>query len=238
LNKIKQKQSNQETDPRQRILEAALKVFAEKGRQGARTREIAQAADVNLAMLHYYYSSKDELYIRAVTPLLLEDFNRLKAAATSVEDPRQRLQAVVGVYFDFLKSNPLLPRLVMWELVTGAQVLKKIFAELLKDEKSDLLAGFRGIFLDGQSRGIFRPHNADQAVVSTVALCIFPFIAREIIGAFNRDLANQPDFLAAHQRHVLDLLLQALTAEGKTQPPGPVSETQPSAAHEQTSLTL
>jgi len=228
---------NQDDDPRRRILSAALEVFALHGRDGSRTRDIAGAAGVNLAMLHYYFSSKEELYIRTVSPLLSDIFGRLKTAAQSAKDPRARLEALVGVYFDFLKDHPHLPRLMMWELVTGAKALGQIFSGPLQNEKGDLMANFRKIFQDGQARGVFRADNPDQAILSTVALCVFPFIARDLISLIRPELTARPDFLAERRRHVLQLLLRGLQVDEKGRaaaPSEPISEDSPG----QTSLTL
>ncbi len=207
------------------------------GREGARTRDIAKVAGVNLAMLHYYFSSKEELYVRSVSPLLSDIFGRLKTAAQSAEDPRARLKALVGVYFDFLKDHPHLPRLMMWELVTGAKALGQIFSGPLQSEKGDLIANFRKIFQDGQAREVFRADNPDQAILSTVALCVFPFIARDLIALIRPELTAQPDFLAERRLHVLQLLLRGLQLDDKGRTAAksePISEDSPG----QTSLTL
>lgn len=201
-----------ESDPRQRILEAAYHIFAEKGREGARTREIAKLAGVNVAMLHYYFSSKEELYVRVLTPIFETVFIRLQHAATSHRDPRRRLEAVVNVYFDVLKHHPDLPRLVMWELVTGAEALQKTFRRLLPSYRENLLKSVHEIFQEGR-RKPHAPHEADHAFVSMVALCIFPFIARPMLQIINPELVNRPEFLDERQRHVLDLLLRSFDAE-------------------------
>ena len=49
-------------DTRTRILAAALSEFAANGFAGARTQRIASAADVNKALLYYYFESKEKLY--------------------------------------------------------------------------------------------------------------------------------------------------------------------------------
>jgi AcrR family transcriptional regulator len=53
------------SDTRQKILDAALEVFARDGFDGASTRSIAQRANVTLALLHYHHGTKEQLY-RAV----------------------------------------------------------------------------------------------------------------------------------------------------------------------------
>ena len=50
-----------ELDSRERILDAARSEFAEKGFDGARVDEIAKRADVNKALIYYYFKGKDEL---------------------------------------------------------------------------------------------------------------------------------------------------------------------------------
>jgi len=52
---------------RERILNAALAVFAERGFNGARTRDIAERADANLGLIKYYFDGKEKLWKAAVT---------------------------------------------------------------------------------------------------------------------------------------------------------------------------
>ena len=49
-------------DRKEKILIEAIKVFIEKGKYGARMQEIADKAEINKAMLHYYFTDKDTLY--------------------------------------------------------------------------------------------------------------------------------------------------------------------------------
>ncbi|MCX7820531.1 MAG: TetR/AcrR family transcriptional regulator, partial [Brevinematales bacterium] len=47
--------------PKDRILDAAIKLFAEKGFDATSVDEIAKCAEINKAMIYYYFSSKEEL---------------------------------------------------------------------------------------------------------------------------------------------------------------------------------
>jgi len=51
------------TDTEKIILEAARQVFIRKGFDGARMQEIADEANINKALLHYYFRSKDKLFM-------------------------------------------------------------------------------------------------------------------------------------------------------------------------------
>jgi AcrR family transcriptional regulator len=53
-------------DPRQRLLEAAGEIFAERGFDGATVRAISKRAGANLAAVNYYFRDKERLYIEAV----------------------------------------------------------------------------------------------------------------------------------------------------------------------------
>ncbi len=53
-------------NPRERLLEAAGEIFAEKGFKGATVREIIERAKVNIAAVNYYFRDKERLYIEAV----------------------------------------------------------------------------------------------------------------------------------------------------------------------------
>lgn len=62
INHMVKPNSQQDSDSRARILSAAREVFHRAGFDGARTKDIADAAGINKALLHYYFRSKDDLF--------------------------------------------------------------------------------------------------------------------------------------------------------------------------------
>ena len=72
---------------RERILAAALDVFAERGFDGARTREIAERADANLGLIKYYFDGKEQLWKAAVTRAFAELQADFTAALPSRDEP-------------------------------------------------------------------------------------------------------------------------------------------------------
>jgi AcrR family transcriptional regulator len=62
------RQSSQ--DSRERILEAAITVFSERGKSGARMEDIGERAGINKAMVYYYYSSREILYGQAIEQIV------------------------------------------------------------------------------------------------------------------------------------------------------------------------
>ena len=59
--KSEKQMNEQEQSTEEKILEAASEVFTEKGFAGTRTRDIAEKAGINLALLNYYFRSKEKL---------------------------------------------------------------------------------------------------------------------------------------------------------------------------------
>jgi AcrR family transcriptional regulator len=100
------------TETRGRILRAATKVFAERSYGSVTTREIAAQADVCLALLHYHFGQKEELY-RAIWAKHYEDVTRVRherLAAVDFDRPvetvvREITETFYGPPFAVLKNN-------------------------------------------------------------------------------------------------------------------------------------
>ncbi len=116
--------------PRSRILSAAFEKFAEKGFEATGIREIAEAAKVNQAMIHYYYGSKDNLYHQVIA----EQIGKFASAAFSELRESELLEEVVfGIPIrinGMLRKNPLWARLIFREVAEGGAHLEQAIEQL------------------------------------------------------------------------------------------------------------
>ena len=102
------------SDSRGLILRAALEAFAEKGFDGATTRDIASRAGVNHGLIPYYFGDKPRLW-RAAVDLA---FARLEAGLAdvlndpTVTDDRERTGLLIRNYVRFVARNPEFVRLM------------------------------------------------------------------------------------------------------------------------------
>src|SRR5690242_1058712 len=111
----------------EKIKEAARKVFTRKGYAATRTRDIAEEAGINLALLNYYFRSKEKLF----NQVMMEKVQQLFGVLLPVlNDPSTRLEVkierIVSNYIDMLLKNPDLPIFVLSELKGQAEQLKKV----------------------------------------------------------------------------------------------------------------
>jgi AcrR family transcriptional regulator len=106
-----------EGSTRERILAAALEVFAEQGFDGARTRDIAERAGANLGLLTYYFGGKPKLWQAAVASAFRELQDELGEAVAPAEggaaaDERARLEGVLRRFVHFVARRPAFMRLM------------------------------------------------------------------------------------------------------------------------------
>ena len=96
---------------RERILDAALQVFSERGFEGAKTREIAARADTNLGLIKYYFDSKEKLW-KATVDRVFGSLAETVAGAVAGESDRGSLERVVRELVRFAGRNPAFIRLM------------------------------------------------------------------------------------------------------------------------------
>jgi AcrR family transcriptional regulator len=96
---------------RQRILEAALKRFAEFGYAGTSVQDIVDDAQVTKPVLYYYFSSKAGLYQALIDWAHDERFRLMREAAGRVHTLTEQLVEILVALFDFLKEQRALMRL-------------------------------------------------------------------------------------------------------------------------------
>ncbi len=158
----------------QKIKEAARKVFTQKGYAATRTRDIAEAAGINLALLNYYFRKKEKLFEEIMMERMQELFGTLAPIlideSTSLET---KIDRIVSHYIDMLLEHPDLPIFVLSELRERPdQIQRKIpIAAFL--EKTNF-------FLQIRER---QPDiNPIHFMLNILGMSVFPFAAKPIFG--------------------------------------------------------
>ena len=205
----RRKSENPETA--RRILVAAESHFAEHGLAGARTDEIAAAAQANKAMLYYYFGSKRRLH-RAVLENLLGQLSEVMFAPLPKSmTPKNRLLRWVNGYFDFLAAHPNYPRLVQRESMDATPQFEWIVHKYFRPFHRHL----SGVIEEGVIAREFRRVDAHQTVFSLLGMTAFYFVAARAMGKIMKRNLLSSHALEARRGALLDFLEHALLRSEK-----------------------
>jgi TetR/AcrR family transcriptional regulator len=166
---FKQKMPRNAARTRQRLLKAAIRLFAEHGYHGVAVDKIVMAARVNKRMVYHYFGSKNGLFQAAFR----EVYDRLGSvefyAIERGHSPREKLTRLVEGYFQFLDGDPVYTRFLLWANVEKGRYIGKEEKVLTK---AHFFEQFRLIVEDGVRTGEFNHDlNIQQLLVHLIGLC-------------------------------------------------------------------
>lgn len=191
---------------RQRILDAALAEFAEKGLAGARVDEIAARAGANKRMLYAYFGSKEELWLTVLERAYAAKREEERALEVADLAPEEAMARLVRFNLRYTARHPEFVALLNQENVHRAAYLGR--SEAVQALYSPLLESVRHVLARGAEAGVFR-RDADplQTYVTLVALGHF-FVANRftLSTIFGTDLAAEAA-LAAREAHCVEVVL-------------------------------
>lgn len=146
------------------IIEVAEKLFAERGFDGASVRDIAQEADVNVAMISYYFGSKEKL-MEAVFERKA-NATRLKVENLLQDNTLSHLQKVYVLIDDYV--DKFIHQQEFHKIMAREQMINKHtpIAELIHDLKKRNLGSIKTLIQEGQKSGAFKK-NIDVVLMMT-----------------------------------------------------------------------
>ena len=198
--------TDREADTKARILAAAEAEFLESGYDRSRMQAIADRAQINKAMLHYHFHSKDELFAQIFREKAKQLFPQVEASLREQPDFIGFVCRFVDLYLAFLIENPFLPSYLLQVSVNHAELLKQV--------KIDLPKRFVSAFEAAANKKTIRPHDAEQFVVSLLGMCVMPFAAKNLIkGALGLGEREYRALLGARAEEIKRYVVLLLTPE-------------------------
>ena len=170
--------NTKDTSTEDRIKAAARKVFHQKGYAGTRTRDIAEEAGINHAMLNYYFRSKEKLFEIVMMETMAQFFKgvnlMLNDESTSLDE---KIDLIVSNYVDLLLKEPELPTFILNEVRPNPQA----FVEQNPIKEALTHSVLTRQYAEAVARGEITEPNLMQAILNVIGLVIFPFIAKPIL---------------------------------------------------------
>ncbi|CAM4246023.1 TetR/AcrR family transcriptional regulator [Flavobacterium terrigena] len=150
------------------ILNISLKLFAEKGFDGTSIRDIAKAADINVAMISYYFGSKEKL-LEAIVINRVSGFSMiLENLQTEEISPVEKIKKFVALYITRLFQNKDFYQIVHFEIVNQKRACD--FSAFSEIKKKNLLL-LENIIAEGQKANVFKsisnPHLIPAIIIGT-----------------------------------------------------------------------
>ena len=184
FHQIRNVMETQEISTEDKILLAASKVFTEKGFSGTRTRDIADEAGINLALLNYYFRSKEKLFEQVMKVKIVLLFGQIIPIVTNQKTSLdEKIDLATEKYFEILSKNPNLPLFIISEIqkknsdITTYLPIEKVVKDAhiikqIQERKPDA--------------------NPFHFLINYLSMTVFPFVARPILNGFN--VMNEVEF--------------------------------------------
>lgn len=162
-----------------KILEVAETLFAEKGFEGTSIRDISKVAKINIAMVSYYFGSKEKL----LESLILHKTSGLKELLVNLIEEElesvEKINKLIELYINRINCNKGIYRILHFELASKKRVLD---LQSLSEIKKANLKSMELIIHEGQAKGVFRKD------------IVIPLITPTILGTYFHFHMNKPFF--------------------------------------------
>ncbi len=191
------------SDSKQRVLDSALALFAQRGYSATSVRQIIDAAGVTQPVLYYYFKNKEDLFQQLVTQHYERSFADIKAAMASADGCVERLRAYIRTSFAGTAADLNATRL-MFQTYFGPPV--EAVQELMQYLSGIRYLLAREVVEEGLNTGVLRGDDSDAA---TLAFCC-------LVDQHINILSRQPDaatrLTPALADYLLDVFLCGLQA--------------------------
>lgn len=213
INTTVEKPRSETGHARQKLVLAALKLFAEKGFEGASTREIADAAGANISAIRYYFGDKAGLYRAAFIEPLGEDATH---GCADIDPARPLLEALHRFFAEFLEplkrgeAVRLVMKLHFREMIEPTGAWEQAIEAEIKPQHAAVVRLLTRRF------GMQTPDlDVQRLAFSVVGMAVHYYVGQEIVDAIAPDVLGSPeaiDTLAARLAHYAAAMIEAEAA--------------------------
>ncbi|MFT6865977.1 MAG: AcrR family transcriptional regulator [Cyclobacteriaceae bacterium] len=162
----------------EKIKSAARTIFMKKGYAATKTRDIADHAGINLALVNYYFRSKEKLFHEIMMESMQGFFsNIVKVIFDETTSLEHKLEQMASGYIDMFISQPNMPIFVLSELQSNPE---KFVDEMANRTQIKHSVFFKQLL---EKAGIDHIHmiNPAHIFINFMGLMVFPFVAKPML---------------------------------------------------------
>ena len=202
----------------QAILEAAEKIFIQKGYAESRTTEIAEAAGVNHALLHYYFRTKEALFERIFQKKATQMLDFFVKAFDSDLPFFEKIKFGIENHFDFLAQNPTLPFFIMREIIQNEE-RRQVVHQRLVPMAFEMIERISVLVQEEVDKRTIRPVLAQDLLLNIISLNVFSFIALQMFFEIDSDPQSQIfiQFLKERKKNNVETIINSIKIENDKQ---------------------
>jgi len=154
-------------ETKDKILKAAKELFAKKGFDGTSTREIVNAAGVNISLIAYHFGGKENLFFSMFDHFMEDTYHNETNITTSalLDEFKSIINYIIRLRFE----DPQLVKILHHEIILNSSRCDKIKTSLIP-----IWTRVKTLLLEGNAKGIFEFENIDNALSFTMSVAVFP----------------------------------------------------------------
>ena len=202
----------EKTDKKTDILRAAEKLFAEFGYEGTSTRQISKESGANMAMINYYFGSKEGVFLEIMEDRISGFKTQLNLIAEEQIPAKEQLLKVVEQYAKRIFSNVCFHKMMHRELSLTQR--PEMFTQI-KEAMAHNLDVIESIINKGIAEGHFRQVDVRMSIVSIMGtISMVATSPNKVIPDTNFDIKNDEHRAVLEQRlitHLKDLIITHLS---------------------------
>lgn len=202
--------SKRKTPSKQRILDAALTEFSSHGFSGTRMDSIARQADINKAMIFYYYGSKKYLYQEVLHAALVSIFVPVSKVIAEAEDPEVFIEKTASIYISFFKENKNFVRMVAFDLVQNPENLTQVLSAFFKKNFAKGPGLIKKKILSWHRDGSISESDPLHFMLNIVSLSLLSFLGLPIIGSIFQANLDENTFISQRRKSVITVLKKGM----------------------------
>ncbi|WP_293908305.1 TetR/AcrR family transcriptional regulator [Sphingobacterium sp. UBA5670] len=162
----------------EKIKEAARVVFFKKGFAATRTRDIAEEAGINLALLNYYFRSKAKLFEIIMIETLTRFVNSIQTVVNEENTTlEEKLVKIASRYIDLLLEESEIPTFLVTEIRSNPAGLKAKFPM----GQTIINSVFFKQYQEAHKQGKIVERHPIHFMMNLIGLIVFPFIAKPML---------------------------------------------------------